>query len=455
MVISTRPVEAKAVPFIHETPFIGSMRTFTRDQLGFFERLAAQGDVCGFHMGPITMILLNKAEYAQSVLVEYAYDSFSKSRISRRFTQRDALFFSRGDTHRQRRKVMAPMFQPRHITHYADTIVQYAETRVRSWKDNETIDLKEQMADLTMSIIMKALFDVDDPQQVSEILRAFIVGYEHTARRTRSFTLPENWPTAYNRRMHEAKRFLDHSIDTMILERRGDQSDDPQLCDRLDMLSVLSDTCDEDGTRITNARIIDEFVALIGAGYETTMAALSWTWYFLCQNAEIYERAQQEVQQVLQGRPATLEDLPKLPLCLQVFKESMRIYPPVAFILREALEDVVLDGYQIPKGASLLISPYTLHRKVEYFPNPSEFNPERFSVENEKQQPRSAYLPFGAGPQICIGNHFVLMMGQLLVATILQHATFSLLPDQHVVPDPSQNITLCPHGKLVAAVQKK
>jgi cytochrome P450 len=455
MIISTSTSEAKAVPFIHETPFIGSMRNFTHDQLGFFERLAAEGDICGFHMGPITMILLNKAEYVQSVMVEYAYDYFSKSRISRRFTHRDALFFSRGDTHRQRRKVMAPMFQPRHITHYADIIVQYAEKHAQAWKDNETIDLKEQMADLTMSIIVKVLFDVDNPQQVSELLRAFIVGYKHTARRTRSFiAVPENWPTTYNRRVQEAKSFLDQSIDTMILERRGDQPDAPQISDRLDMLSVLSDTCDEDGNRVSSLRIIDEFVALIGAGYETTMAALSWTWYFLCENPEIYQKAQQEVQQALQGRPATLGDLPQLPLCLQIFKEAMRIYPPVPFILREALEDVVIDGYRIPKGASLLLSPYTMHRKVEYFPDPERFNPERFSAENEKQQPRNAYLPFGAGPQICIGNHFVLMMGQLLVATLLQQVTFSLLPGQQVAPDPSKNITLCPNGKLAAIVQK-
>ncbi|GCF07137.1 cytochrome P450 [Dictyobacter arantiisoli] len=454
MIIPAHTSEAKTVPFIREVPIIGSLRNFTHDQLRFFERLAAEGDICGFHMGPITMILLNKAEYVQSVMVEYAYDYFSKSRISRRFTQREALFFSLGNTHRQRRKVMAPMFQPRHITHYADTIVQYAEERARSWNDKENIDIKEQMADLTMSIIVKVLFDVDNPRRVSELLDAFVVGYKHTARRTRSFTLPESWPTAYNRHVHEAKSFLDHSIDAMILERRGNQPEDPQISNRLDMLSVLSDTLDEDGNRVSSLRIIDEFVALIGAGYETTMAALSWTWYFLCENPEIYKQVQQEVQDALQGQKATVKDLARLPLCLQVFKEAMRIYPPVPFILRETLEDVTIDGYRIPKGASLLVSPYTMHRKAEYFPDPYQFNPDRFSAENERLQPRNAYLPFGAGPQICIGNHFVLMMGQLLVATLAQHVTFSLIPGQHVAPDPSQNITLCPNGKLAAVVQK-
>jgi cytochrome P450 len=221
------------------------------------------------------------------------------------------------------------------------------------------------------------------------------------------------------------------------------------------MLSVLSDTVDEDGNRISNSRIIDEFVALIGAGYETTMAALCWTWYFLSENPEIYQQVQQEVEQALQGKPATVEDLARIPLCLQVFKEAMRIYPPVPFILREALEDVVIDGYQVSKGASLLISPYTMHRKAEYFPRPEVFDPTRFAPEKEKQLPRYAYLPFGAGPQICIGNHFVLMMGQLLVATLAQHVTFKLVSGQHVYPDPSQNITLCPNEKLQAVVQKK
>jgi cytochrome P450 len=133
----------------------------------------------------------------------------------------------------------------------------------------------------------------------------------------------------------------------------------------------------------------------------------------------------------------------------------MRLYPSASGILREALHNIDINGYSVPKGATILFSPYTLHRRPEYFPEPEVFDPERFTPEREKVLPRYAYLPFGAGPRICIGNHFALMEGQLLIATLAQHATFTLVPDQHIEPDPVHNLALRPAGKVEVVVQIK
>jgi cytochrome P450 len=149
---------------------------------------------------------------------------------------------------------------------------------------------------------------------------------------------------------------------------------------------------------MSDRQLMDECVTLFSAGHETTAAVLAWAWYFLCQNPDIYQQVQQEVDTVLQGRTPAYSDLERLPVCLQVFKETMRLYPPAGAIFREPLYPIEVNGYFVPKGCNIIISPYTLHRKPEYFPKPETFVPERFMPDQEKQIPRYAYIPFGAGP---------------------------------------------------------
>ena len=366
----------------------------------------------------------------------------------------NGLFVSEGNFHRRQRKLMAPLFQPRHIVEYVDTIVFYGEMIAQSWSEKTVIDLNQQMINLTMGIIGKVLFDIDMLKETDELGAAMAIGFEHTVRKLSSpFMLPDSWPTPYNRHVREATNFLENRILQMIEERRSQLEQHPS--ERIDLLSILLNAQDEDGTRMSNRQIMDECITLLGAGHETTAAALSWTWYFLCQYPEEYKKVQQEVQQVLQGRRATFNDLAHLPLCLQAFKEAMRLYPPAAGIFRETLHDTSIDGYHVAERANILISPYTLHRRPEIFPEPEVFDPGRFTPEREKQLPHYAYLPFGAGPRICIGNHFALMEGQLLIATLVQHATFALVPEQHIEPDPVHNLALRPGGKVEVVVQEK
>jgi cytochrome P450 len=122
---------------------------------------------------------------------------------------------------------------------------------------------------------------------------------------------------------------------------------------------------------------------------------------------------------------------------------------------RRALRDVEIDGYHVPKNRIVLIAPYTLHRQTEYFPDPEQFNPERFAPEREKQLPRYAYLPFGAGPRICIGMSFSMMQGHLLLATLAQRVSFSLIPGQQVIPDPVHHLVLRPAGQVNVVVKRR
>src|SRR5258707_1252154 len=442
---------AKKIPFVAETPLLGSLNAFMSDRLGTIERLARTCDVCGVHLGPIPMIFVNKPEHVQAILVDGA-STFSKGKLIHKAIKSNGLFTSEGDFHRQQRKLIAPMFQPRHIVNYAETIVQYGELIARSWTDQAVIDLNREMISLTMGIIGKVLFDIDMLKETDELGAAMAIGFVHTVRRLSEPLLPpDSWPTPHNRRVRAATILLETRILQMIEERRKLQTE--QQTEQIDLLSVLLNAQDEDGNRMSDRQTMDECITFLGAGHETTAAALAWSWYFLCQQPELYAKVRQEVQQALQGRRATFDDLAQLPLCLQVFKEAMRLYPPASGIFREALEDTIIDDYRVPKGANILISPYTLHRRPEYFPEPKVFNPERFSPEREKQLPHHAYIPFGAGTRICIGNHFALMEGQLLIATIVQQASLSLVPGQRIVPDPVHNLALRPGGKVEAIVQ--
>jgi len=441
--------QAKPLPFIQEPAENGSAQSFAHDQLRFLLSLAAVGDICGFHVGPRTMALLNKVEYVQSVLVDYPYEHFTKSSMSRKFLVRDGVFLHEGETHRQRRKLIAPAFQPRHITRYADIIVELAEQLVQPWSNGMVVDMVQQMSNLTRNIIVRVLFGLDLDEKSEAIVAAISADIKYTTLMATSRIPPENQAAEYQR-YQEAVSFLAETLDQIAEQARSQSSQQ-----RLDMLSVLVNARDEDGQYLSDQQVIDECILIFPAATETTMAALCWSWYFLNQNPAIYEKVQQEVQTVLQGRRATADDLVNLPLCLQVFKEVVRLYPPITFLTRDAREDIVLDGYYIPKGTSLLLSPYTLHRKPEHFPQPDLFDPERFSPENEKRLPHNAYLPFGTGPRICIGNHFATMEVQLIIATLVQHATFGLVPGQHIEPDPSRNVSLRPGGPVKMVVQKR
>src|SRR5947209_2042761 len=146
------------------------------------------------------------------------------------------------------------------------------------------------------------------------------------------------------------------------------------------------------------------------------------------------------------NRPPSFEDLPKLPYAVQVFKEALRLYPPAYILARTAIEDVWIDGYKINKNAAVIISPYLLHRNPEIFPEPEKFDPDRFSPEREHQIPRYAYLPFGVGPRVCIGNQFAMIEGQIIAATIAQKFRFELADKKEVAMEPL--ITLRPKGGI-------
>jgi cytochrome P450 len=186
-----------------------------------------------------------------------------------------------------------------------------------------------------------------------------------------------------------------------------------------------------DGTGMTDQQARDEAITLFNAGHDSTSAALAWTCYFIARYPEMQERLRAEVEAVLSGRPATFDDLSRLSFAERVVKESMRLYPPTTLLInREALADVEIGGYRLPRKGLAVMSPYVTQRDPRWFPEPERFDPDRFAPGRVENIPEYAYFPFGAGPHVCIGNTFAMMEITLVIATLAQRFQIELTPGQ-------------------------
>jgi cytochrome P450 len=302
-------------------------------------------------------------------------------------------------------------------------------------------DVRREMMAVTLQIVAKTLFGAEVEQDAAAVGHAFdLVVREIAVRVRRPLRIPDFVPTPGNRRFLAGIRKLDEIVYEMIRVRRASnrQGDD--------LLSLLLHAQDVDGSRMTDAQLRDEAVTLFLAGHETTAIALSWTLYLLSQHPEVQGRLADEVRAVLGGRRPTLADLPRLAYAEQVVKESMRLYPPVYGVGREAVRDSEIRGYAVPKGTTVFISQWVIHRDPRFYPEPLVFRPERWAGEAARSLPKFAYLPFGGGPRLCIGNTFAMMEAVLILVTLIGRFRFELEPGQNVVPFPA--ITLRPRGGI-------
>ena len=194
-------------------------------------------------------------------------------------------------------------------------------------------------------------------------------------------------------------------------------------------------------------------MTLFFTGHETTALALAWTWYLLAQHPEAEAKLFEEVDRILAGRAPTVQDIPLLRYVDGVMKESLRLYPPAYGVVREALEDCEIGGYDIPAGATLAMFQWVVHRDPRFFDRPDEFVPERWADDFERRLPRCAYFPFGAGPRVCIGNSFALTELPLLIAAIARRFQFRLVPGHPVTVNPS--LTLRPRKGIKVILKKR
>lgn len=251
-----------------------------------------------------------------------------------------------------------------------------------------------------------------------------------------------------NSRFQQALQTLNGVVYRLIEERRA-LPDKPR-----DLLSNLLAARDaQNGDALSDLQLRDEVVTILIAGHETTALTLAWAWHLLTQDLSAMRRLQSEVDQVLQGRLPTMNDLPRLPWSEMVLNETMRLYPPVWVMVRKAVEDDEIAGYPIPAGAFVLVSAYTTHRHPDFWPQPEQFDPERFSPEKTQQRPIYAHFPFAGGRHLCLGLRFALIEGQMILAALAQRFELHALPNHAVVPQPV--LTLRQQQGLLLKIEKR
>jgi cytochrome P450 len=426
--------------------------SFRRDPLhtvaGLKERY---GDIAHFRVGSRHLYLLSHPEDIREVLVTHPRD-FNKSRalqVAKRVLG-EGLLTSEGDLHLRQRRLVQPAFHRDRIAGYAQTMAEYAQRVSARWQDGATVDAHEQMSTLTLAIVGKTLFDTDIEQEASEVGHALTTAMQLFDR----FMNPlgevlNRLPTPGTLRMNAAMRRLDEIVYGIIALRRADGRDHADL---LSMLLHAQDV-EGDGGIMTDCQVRDEAMTLFLAGHETTAVALSWTWYLLSQNPDVEQRLHQELNTVLQDRPPSFADVPRLQYTELVFSEAMRLYPPAWIIGRRAVTDYSVQGYTVPAGSVVIMSQYLVHRDPRWWPDPERFDPDRWTPEAKASRPRFAYFPFGGGPRICVGEPFAWMEGVLLLATLAQHWRLRLTSDARI--DTLPRITLRPKYGMGMVLEKR
>lgn len=424
-------------------PLFGLLGDFRDDRAGTLTRLALENDIARVPMGIVrNLVAIGTPALANELLTTKA-DSFKKApglTIMLRPVLGNGLLTSETDFHAKQRRLLAPAFTHKRIASYATTMAERAERFATSLRDGESLDLAEAMMRLTFEIVGKTLFDAEVDDDASDVAEALTTVMTCMFRQLESLVpIPPFIPTPSNLRYQRAVRRLDKVVYRIIRERRAKSED------RGDVLSMLLAARDEDGGAMSDKQVRDEAMTLMLAGHETTANALSWTFLLLSQHPDARETMEKELDAL--GRDPSYEDLAKLPYTLAVFKEAMRLYPPAYMVARRAREDVTIGEHRITKGAICFVSVIGIHRRPDVWSDPDRFDPTRFLGDKEKQLPRCAYLPFGAGPRICIGNHFALMEGHTLLATIARRARFDATsPSRKVELEPL--VTLRPKGGL-------
>jgi len=425
------------------------------DPLGMMQRYARQyGDIVRFHVMMQERILLNHPDFIEQVLV-VQQNKFHKSELTRRITGRmlgQGLLISEGDFWRRQRRLAQPAFHRSRVNGYAATMAQIAQDHIARWRDGEERDVSQDMMGLTLDIAVRTLFGTTLPGEAAQVGRAMTFLMRYSLRRQRlPVRVPETWPTPNNNRARQELAFMDSLVYRIISER---QAANGGAAHHDDLLALLMDAMDDDGSHMTPQQLRDETMTLFIAGHETTGQMLTWTWYALSRNPEVAERLYDELHGVLGGRAPEVGDLQRLPYLQAVMNESLRLYPPAYVLARMAIEPCQIGGYEIPLGATILLAPWVTHRDPRFFEDPEAYRPERWLDGLAQRLPAGAYFPFGDGPRRCIGQGFALMEAAIVIATTAQRFRLSLLPGQDVTPEPL--VTLRPrnhiHMKLHARV---
>ncbi|MGH7295770.1 MAG: cytochrome P450 [Polyangiaceae bacterium] len=490
-----------SLPVVAGMNALGHQHLFKSDRLRLLRSAGEAGPMARVRFLRKWVLMVSSPEVAHEVLVEHA-SSFEKSPALRMVLHDIAgqgLFTSEGDLWRRQRRLMSPLFHPSQLGRYAASMNAVARRAALRMKDGQRVDLAREMTHITMGVVAETLFGADTSEAADDLGHALTVALKWVDDSLAStylalqMALFEAAETAHphvpaplfaiRERVEEALRepsllpgrrdpeyvaalrTLDDRIRTMIDDRRAAPAERADLLSRL-LLARDSDPGSGNGANgpangngaanggtngahagMSDQQVRDEANTLFVAGHETTANALAWTFYLLARNPEARARVQAEADRFGPEGPTSFAP-DRLAYTTRVFKEALRLYPPLVVFGRRVLEPVTIHGQLLAPRTLVFVSPYAIHTSPSVWPEPDAFDPDRFLPEREAGRHKSAWIPFGVGPRVCIGNHFALMEGPIVLATLMRHMRFDVDATRTIEADAFA--TLRPKGGVPA-----
>jgi cytochrome P450 len=348
------------------------------------------------------------------------------------------------------RQASAPMFTPEKLAAFVPVFVRAAEARIAKWRaaDGPVQPMEDEMTRATFDVIAATLLPSEDAD-LPDVFERSIEKLQRTAAWEvfyAAFKFPVWMPRPGMFDQASAVRTLRATVASVLASVRAQGEGQVSLVHRL-----MGARDPETGRAMDDEQLIDNVLTFYLAGHETTARALMWTLFVLSRSPEWTDALVEEIARVVGDGPVTAGHIDGLVLTRQVIEESMRLYPPVPMMSRQCVADATVEGHEIRPGMSLVMPIYVIHRHRRRWDDPDAFLPARFAPGNESRIPRHAYMPFGAGPRVCIGRVFAMMESTAMLATFLQRARFEPVAGHD--PTPVARVTLVPKDGMPLTVR--
>ena len=437
-----------------------SMGAIRRDPLAFLASMrASYGDVLQFPIPRPATYLVSDPEAVRRVLVTHAraYGKRTMQYTTLALVTGDGLLTADTDVWRTQRPVIQPAFHRASLDLVAGHVRTAVDRLLADWdrRDGDVVDVDAAMMHLALEVVGSALFGSDLSGDAEHLADATLDALEVVVKKARSpMPMPVVVPTPTNLVLRRAVGRLDAAVDAMLTERATRPLAQGEL--PRDMLDLLLTVTRGDGTHLSRAEVRDQVVTFIVAGHETVASALTWAWHLLAGSPTALARMRDEVDGVCEGGAVTFDDLCRLPWTAAVLDETLRLYPPAWLVTRRSLTSDSLGAVEIPADALIVMSPWLVHRDPVAWPDPERFDPTRFLDDTGSRRrdiaAMTAYLPFGAGPRLCIGRDMALLEGVLVLASLVSRVDLEPVgPPPRAVP----LVTIRPQCGLPMRVRRR
>lgn len=442
-------------------PLLWEMRA---DYLGFVTRLQREhGDLTRMRLGNEDAWDLMSPDLVREALVTHADQLIRWERGIAVFEQvfGQSVLVTEGDTWQRQRRMLMPAFTPKRVAGYAGLMTDAArsalDAAVPAGQSEALVAMDTLWTDVAMDVILRTLFSESAQADARDAAWATQTLSETAFREMfLPFTLPDWLPLPGKAAKRRAIKALKGLVQRHIETRRREQASPAGAPPRTDLLHMLLALRDEGtGEPLSQQEVFDQCMVSFQAGHETSATTLLWWSRLMAEHPEAAQRAQAEVDSVLPpGQTPGPEHLAQLPFLAATLKEALRLYPPIAALMtRRTTAPIALGGVNVPQGAMLRITPWVLHRDERWFAQADRFVPERF-LDGAPAIPKGAWIPFGVGPRVCIGQHFAMLEMTLLGAMLLQRYQLRL-PDGTLASAPKLHVTLRPDAPIVMRLQRR